>query len=151
MGLRRLVYVSRAAPGISALDVEAILAAAHARNTRSGVTGLLLFDGRSFLQYLEGEAGALQAIFASIRSDERHEDVVVLLDEAAEAKVFDEWSMGLLHVAGGFAPRGRHGAEGLSAQALADRLPEALPGDVRILIITFACGAYEPAMSRHFS
>lgn len=150
MALRHIVYVSRAADHLSAVDLEAILAVAQSRNVRDGVTGLLLYDGDCFLQYLEGPSEAVGVIYDGISADERHHDVVTLVDEPADERCFADWSMGLLRVLRGGAARGGYGAEELTALALSDRLPRSLPGDVRILIVTFACGAFEPSMARQF-
>ena len=67
--LERLVYVSRAAPGLDTTEVYAIIRHAHAGNAVSGVTGALVFLDGWFVQLLEGPAAALDARLASIRRD----------------------------------------------------------------------------------
>jgi len=150
MSLQRLVYVSRAEPGLSPIDIEAILSAAQTRNAEAGVSGLLLYDGANFLQYLEGAPEEVSDVFGLICEDGRHRDIVTLVDEGSDARCFESWSMGLLRVLRGGATRGGHGAENLNALSLSERLPACLPGDVRILIVTFACGAYEPSMAQRY-
>lgn len=69
----RIVYVSRAAPGIGAAQTYDIIRHAHNRNQARGLTGaLLLLDGW-FVQVLEGEPFRLRPCFERIERDPRHE------------------------------------------------------------------------------
>jgi hypothetical protein len=73
--IEQLVYVSRAAPSLSAADLYDIIRTAHNRNPASGLTGaLLLLDGR-FVQVLEGPPHAVRACFGRIGRDPRHHDI----------------------------------------------------------------------------
>ena len=90
--IERIVYVSRAAPGVGARDVYDIVRVAHNRNSRLGLTGaLLLLDGH-FLQVLEGDGYRLRERFAVIAADPRHLEVSVRQSVAIRAMSFaDEW------------------------------------------------------------
>jgi hypothetical protein len=70
-----------------------IRASARSRNHRAGISGALLFNGSAFAQVLEGPLDAVEAIFEAIQCDDRHSDVVMLRNAAAEARVFSGWSM----------------------------------------------------------
>jgi Sensors of blue-light using FAD len=70
--IERIVYVSRAAPGIGPRDAYDIIRTAHNRNSRDGLTGALLFLDGCFLQVLEGDAFALDRRYAAIAADRRH-------------------------------------------------------------------------------
>jgi Sensors of blue-light using FAD len=88
-----LIYVSSAAHGLGAADIEAIHHSAQRANATQGVTGALLcYDGR-FLQALEGPAAAVQAVYERIRADPRHHDVRLLIQGPTSERLFGQWSM----------------------------------------------------------
>jgi hypothetical protein len=96
-GLHRLAYVSRAtAPSgaEAARHLASILAVAQRDNAAAGITGALLHSRRWFAQVLEGERGALEALYARIERDPRHRDVTLLALHPATRRVFESWSMG---------------------------------------------------------
>lgn len=92
--LRQLVYISSVKGPAAAVDPEAILSASRRNNARAGVTGLLYFDGRRFLQALEGEVDAVDRLYRHIAADPRHYALVVLSDRMVAAREFGEWAMG---------------------------------------------------------
>ncbi|WP_119288539.1 BLUF domain-containing protein [Azohydromonas sediminis] len=93
----RLVYVSRAAPGVGARDAYDIVRTAHNRNSQLGLTGALVFVDGHFVQVLEGDAFHLRQRFAVIAADPRHTDVQVREHVAIDERLFpDEW-MALRH------------------------------------------------------
>ncbi|WP_267396888.1 MULTISPECIES: BLUF domain-containing protein [unclassified Sphingomonas] len=90
--MRQLVYISSIHPQAS-VDPTAILAISRRNNARACVTGLLFFDGKRFLQALEGDESQVEATFARIMTDERHRAVVVLSDRLIEQREFGDWAM----------------------------------------------------------
>lgn len=94
----QLTYISSARPG-DPVDVEAILRVSRRNNAAGGITGLLLYDGRRFLQALEGEAAAVESAFDRIRADPRHRAVVILSRREVVVREFGEWAMAS-HAAG---------------------------------------------------
>lgn len=98
--MRRIVYVSTASLTLNESDVQSLLKQAVERNARHDVTGLLAYNGFNFLQAIEGDAEALEAIFGSICRDPRHSGVITLLDEACEARLFPDWRMRLVRTLG---------------------------------------------------
>ena len=89
----RLTYISTAVRDLRAEAIEDILKASRRNNRRDRVTGLLLHDGRRFLQVLEGAAPFVEAAYARILKDPRHRACVKLDERAVEARVFGEWDM----------------------------------------------------------
>lgn len=89
----RLIYASRVnAP----IDIKALLKQAQKNNPALGITGgLAVLDG-VVLQYLEGEAEAVESLFARILPDVRHADVMVLERRAVPRRMFGDWSMAML-------------------------------------------------------
>jgi hypothetical protein len=94
--LARLIYASKAI-GLRAADLADILEVSRVDNPKAGITGALgLLDG-VYLQYLEGDDAALEALYARIQIDLRHRDPVVLDRTFIAVRAFPEWSMALLH------------------------------------------------------
>lgn len=89
-----LVYASRIAPGLDPRFVADIVRRARVKNRRIGVTGLLVFDGESFCQLLEGGQLAVLELAEAIERDPRHEGYRVLHEGPRnEARRFDNWHM----------------------------------------------------------
>lgn len=63
------------------------------RNRSLGVTGSLLFTGRSFTQYLEGEPAAIDELRSSIMRDPRHRDVRTIGSDTCPHRRFVTWSL----------------------------------------------------------
>jgi hypothetical protein len=92
--LWHLAYASAASEGFTLTDLEDILKIARERNTREEISGILLFEGKSFLQVLEGESERIDALLHIIRRDPRHRRAVLLMREQIEQRSFADWSMG---------------------------------------------------------
>jgi hypothetical protein len=58
--------------------VTEILRIARRNNVATGLTGVLLFDGTSFLQAIEGDIGHVESLYESIACDLRHENIEVI-------------------------------------------------------------------------
>ena len=91
--LRRLVYVSTAALSLDQPDIDAILAQARRFNAANAVTGLLLYNGRNFIQALEGAPETVTTLYARICADARHSGVVTVRDEPIADRDFPDWAM----------------------------------------------------------
>ncbi len=91
--MRQLTYISTATREILPSDIDQILSASRRKNELIGINGLLLFDGRRFLQALEGDEAQLGAAFERIKGDDRHRAIVVLSDRAVPARQFGAWAM----------------------------------------------------------
>lgn len=91
----RLGYVSVAEPAITAAALKEIIAQSAANNKALDVTGVLLFNGITFLQVLEGDDANVNGLYKKIASDERHSAVTTIFRENIKSRVFSEWSMKL--------------------------------------------------------
>ena len=95
--MRRIIYASRSFSDLSEDELLTLLQSARARNEQHGVTGMLVYASRSFLQLFEGEDEGVEVIWDRIRLDPRHHDLRVLADGATDRRQFGEWSMGFDH------------------------------------------------------
>ena len=97
----QIVYISTAKQAFNEADLKKLLLRARLHNKEAGVTGMLVFHDGTFLQALEGEKRAVLDIFASIRTDPRHSDLIILhRGLGPELRVFGEWSMGFADFTG---------------------------------------------------
>ncbi|MBV6652017.1 MAG: BLUF domain-containing protein [Hoeflea sp.] len=90
----QMLYVSGASRPLSTDQIEKILAVSRRNNLRDGVTGMLLWADGVFIQILEGEAKTVRSVFQRIEADDRHKNVMVVLEQAAGKRLFTQWSMG---------------------------------------------------------
>ena len=95
--LYQLVYCSRAAPGVDAAAVDSIIRTARRWNPEQGITGLLVFGGGIFFQWLEGPRDNIGALMARLKADTRHEGIVTLGEsEELRERLFPDWDMELV-------------------------------------------------------
>ena len=93
MYLVRLVYASRISNCYSPDDIEDILKIAKANNHETGVTGILCFSRKYFLQCLEGGRQAVNKTYHQILNDPRHEQIVLLDYRQIDQREFSRWGM----------------------------------------------------------
>ena len=126
--MRQYVYVSTAEQ-LAQDDITAILESCQRNNAAHQVTGLLLYNGRNFLQLLEGERNELEWVMRRIEHDSRHHGISRLYDEPASTRACPDWLMNRIALGdSGEARRERLEAE----------LPEALDPTLRRIILNFA-------------
>ena len=77
--------------------LKAILRSSRSRNTRLGLTGLLIYDDHQFVQVLEGEDAMVRLVYDRIRLDPRHTDVRLLYHGVTTERAFKAWPMGFEH------------------------------------------------------
>ncbi|MEW6703891.1 MAG: BLUF domain-containing protein [Pseudomonadota bacterium] len=97
--LVRLIYCSRAAPGVDPEELHTILKTSRAHNARLGVTGVLCLADGFFIQVLEGGRSAVNQLYNRIVADGRHGDVTLLGYEDVRERRFAGWAMGQANMA----------------------------------------------------
>lgn len=107
LAMKRVVYVSTAAPDLSEDAVKAIAEDAQRNNQRRGLTGLMAFNGLNFIQALEGAAADVDDVFAAIRRDKRHSGVIALIEEPCLERQFPDWRMRYVRAASGALLNGK--------------------------------------------
>ncbi len=91
--LDSLVYVSSALRLLSHEEIDYLLRRARERNKEYGVTGILLYIGGNFMQYIEGPRENLDIIYKIIQEDELHSGIILVSREAIESRQFGDWAM----------------------------------------------------------
>lgn len=94
MNLEAIAYLSSATHGLGRAELVALLHKARERNREHGVTGALLYDDGSFLQYLEGEPPSLDIVYGAILRSPLHTGVIQLMRQAIAQREFSSWHMG---------------------------------------------------------
>lgn len=92
--LIHLIYSSAAVRPFSQDDLKRLLSNARFKNDKLGVTGMLLYAECSFFQVLEGRPDDVDALFATIKNDDRHSKVTVIIREPISKRAFANWTMG---------------------------------------------------------
>lgn len=98
MPLHALVYCSRAKPGLTLYQIDDIASDAADHNQLAGVTGVLLTDGKRFLQYIEGPEEGVALAYSRITNSKSHTDIAELGRSVGGPRRFPYWSMRWLPV-----------------------------------------------------
>lgn len=96
--IKQLLYISTVSH-VEPIKLDQILVTSRRNNQLVGLTGMLMFNGKRFLQILEGPKDAVNTTFDRIHRDPRHRAVVTLSKRVVDAPEFGNWSMA--HVDGG--------------------------------------------------
>lgn len=124
-----LIYVSTANTLVDDPMVRQIAGAAAENNAKHGVTGLLAYNTRNFMQLLEGEGDDVLAIMRAIENDERHANIVYIRQDLRETRECPNWSMRSL-----MTPLTGIG----SAKVFSGLLPTQMEFDTKMLFTSFA-------------
>ena len=92
--LLQVVYVSSAVePWTEEALVEA-LGTFREKNTRRGITGMLLHCDGNFIQAIEGPPDEILQLERKIAADPRHHGFIAMIRRELATREFDGWSMG---------------------------------------------------------
>jgi hypothetical protein len=95
--LGTFVYCSRTAEGVADAEVDRIIEWSQRRNVDRDITGVLVFGGGVFFQWIEGPPAEVELLIASLHGDKRHYDIVPL-DRSVEKRerLYPNWEMELV-------------------------------------------------------
>ncbi len=94
-----LLYISELATG-GAPEVDQICRQSGVNNRRDGITGVLVFDGQAFCQFVEGAEPAVTALADRLERDPRHRKMRVLhFGRTPWARRFTSWRLGYAYSA----------------------------------------------------
>lgn len=96
--LKELMYTSCVAAEFTDTDLEKLLQQSRVNNLHNKVSGVLLYDGRAFMQILEGEEQALDELFDLIKNDKRHFNVTMESYANIKNRTFENWIMKSIRV-----------------------------------------------------
>lgn len=100
MPTKAVVYVSEAAPTVAgdrhslgSSKLGELVDDAARFNRYAGVSGVLLYDGARFLQYLEGPEDGIGVVYSRVRAATSHSGIVELQRASIGARRFPFWPM----------------------------------------------------------
>lgn len=90
-----IMYCSRytGKPEDCQTDLKDILDTARENNPKHDITGVLFYDKGQFIQVLEGEKEVIERLLSTIKEDERHDEVEILMDHQIKDRELDQWNM----------------------------------------------------------
>ena len=91
--LSRLIYASSVAKPLDPAGINLLLSQARLRNGLRGVTGMLVFDSKYFLQAIEGSQRELSSLYSLLVNDPRHCDLMLLKFGRIYSRLFPSWNM----------------------------------------------------------
>jgi hypothetical protein len=70
-----------------------IVKKAKANNLKLGITGVIFYHNKRFVQIIEGEKDSLEYLMSIIEKDTRHKNIVRIIDEEINKRGFMQWNM----------------------------------------------------------
>lgn len=89
----RLIYKSKSVEPLDWDIVRNISSQSEVTNEASAITGVLLASRTHFLQVVEGNFEAVNAVFRKICRDDRHTDLSIIAFSIIDARLFSGWGM----------------------------------------------------------
>lgn len=89
-----VIYRSSAAAGLSTAQVDEILDSSRAFNFRENLSGVLFYDEKQFLQFLQGPLIPLTRAYARIKSAKQHHSITEIARGPSNQLYFENWDMG---------------------------------------------------------
>lgn len=86
-----ICYLSKQAKALEEAELEILFNHIVFKNPKLHITGALLHNNDFFLQVLEGNKETVTELFANIRKDNRHKDILVILDQKIENRIFQNY------------------------------------------------------------
>jgi hypothetical protein len=129
MRYKCIAYTSLAALDLDERQLRDIHDSAKNLNGLDGISGLLIFNGTHFLQWVEGPPQAIDDLVERLRRDPRHSAFEVRDERYSDQRLFGHWAMELVRVrARTFRTR----------DDLLEKLPANLPASVRDRVVAMA-------------
>jgi len=95
--MKTFTYCSKASLGTDYKSVLDILTVATIMNKENNISGMLVFDGINFLQFIEGDEISINRLKNNILSDPRHHDIIIIDESLSDQRIFPEWGMGYVN------------------------------------------------------
>jgi hypothetical protein len=76
--------------------VSDIVIKARKDNQKHNITGVLLFDGHVFTQYIEGDNKDVDSLIENILFDKRHKNVFIIAVGETKQRLYETWKLGYI-------------------------------------------------------
>lgn len=94
----QLFYKSTVEVAVTVEDIQNIVVIAKERNSKSNITGCLVYFKNDFYQLLEGNEEDVLSLYKDIKKDKRYYHVTLLNQEKTEYRIFSNWNMALYYL-----------------------------------------------------
>ena len=92
------IYTSHAVFDFSEAELITLLEESKRFNQSQGITGMLVYQNRVFIQLLEGDEEAVTKLAEKISRDPRHDEFTELASMDVGQRSFPDWSMGFRRI-----------------------------------------------------
>ncbi|MGB3774817.1 MAG: BLUF domain-containing protein [Leeuwenhoekiella sp.] len=92
--IHTIMYISSGVPDLEETEIQNILNYAKNNNNLKDISGFLIFDQGNFIQLLEGKANLVVDLFDKIQQDQRHRNIIPVLNQKMDFKGFDFYHSG---------------------------------------------------------
>ncbi len=95
-----IVYISKFAQNSDSAEtvLSNIVEYSKHRNKELGITGVLFYENGHFLQALEGDENIIRSKYEKISRDQRHDEVIKIIDKPIESRSFPDWSLDTFYI-----------------------------------------------------
>ncbi|MEM5566822.1 BLUF domain-containing protein [Psychroserpens sp. AS72] len=88
-----IIYQSKAQDNLDISEIDRMLLKAKRFNKENNITGCIVYHDNQFIQIIEGEKSDITNLYAKIKDDNRHFNVMTLSETATNETLWDDWSM----------------------------------------------------------
>ena len=92
--LIHLLYISHRSQNCTDLEIKNILQSCQKNNPSIGITGVLMYSEKKFLQYVEGDSTNIFQLYEKIKADSRHNNLALISLTTIQERIFPNWNMG---------------------------------------------------------
>lgn len=95
--MKQIIYSSTAAENVDFDAINHLLTQCVSKNNEFAISGMLVFDGKQFLQCIEGNEAQVKQLEENIFRDTRHQNIHLIGEKEITKRLFSQWSMGYLN------------------------------------------------------
>ena len=95
--MKQIIYASTATENVNLDVVNDLLTQCVEKNNEFGISGMMVFDGKQFLQCFEGDEDHVKQLRENILKDTRHQNIYWIGEKEITKRLFSQWCMGYLN------------------------------------------------------
>ena len=95
-----VIYQSKAQESFTPKEIELMLIKAKRKNKQQNITGCIVYANDKFIQLIQGPKKYISDLYRDIKADNRHANVITLMEETSKEKLWSDWSMAMLNFSG---------------------------------------------------
>jgi hypothetical protein len=92
--LSTVCYISSASKSLENLNLKHLYNTSKINNAQQHITGILIYQNGNFLQILEGENKTINKLYRLIKRDNRHTNILQIINKSILAPIFEDYQTG---------------------------------------------------------